>query len=93
MSKCLRRWHRYVGLSLAGVALVLAVTGMLLNHSADLSLDKRYINWSPLLDWYDFPVLKVDNAFQIDAQHWLIHLKLLVLTVLKLLITSKSVES
>jgi len=71
MTRRLRLWHRYVGLSLAGVALVLASTGILLNHSADLELDTQYISWSPLLDWYDFPVPKIDKSFQVDAEHWL----------------------
>ena len=47
-----RRGHRWVGVSLLVFVLFLAITGITLNHSADLGLDRRYVSWSWLLDAY-----------------------------------------
>ena len=47
-----RRGHRWVGVSLLVFVLFLAITGIALNHSADLGLDRRYVSWSWLLDAY-----------------------------------------
>jgi uncharacterized iron-regulated membrane protein len=41
-----------MGVSLLVFLLFLAVTGMALNHAADLGLDRRYVSWSWLLDAY-----------------------------------------
>lgn len=46
-------WHRYMGLSVMLFALLLAITGMLLNHTASLQLDRKAITSDWLLDWYD----------------------------------------
>ena len=47
-----RRGHRWVGTVLVAFVLYLAVTGILLNHSNDIGLDRQYIGWSWLLDAY-----------------------------------------
>ena len=47
-----RRGHRWVGVSLLVFVLFLAITGITLNHSADLGLDRRYVSWSWILDAY-----------------------------------------
>jgi hypothetical protein len=48
----LATWHRRLGLTAAAVVLVLAVTGIALNHTDALGLDERYV-WAPwLLSWY-----------------------------------------
>ena len=39
------RWHRRVGLLAAVFALVLASTGIVLNHSPELGLDRRFVDW------------------------------------------------
>jgi len=46
-------WHRYIGVSAALFVLVLAVTGLFLNHTEQLELDNSYISETWLLDWYD----------------------------------------
>jgi hypothetical protein len=46
------RWHRRVGIFFAIPAVLLAITGILLNHSQLLNLDKIYIANSAILDWY-----------------------------------------
>lgn len=45
-------WHRYAGLTVALLALHLAVTGILLNHAHDLGFDRHYIDSHWLLDLY-----------------------------------------
>ena len=42
------RWHRRLGLAAALFVLLLAGSGILLNHTADLGLERRFIDW-PLL--------------------------------------------
>lgn len=49
-------WHRYIGLSSALFVLLLASTGLLLNHTATLKLDQQYVGSSLLLDWYGVSV-------------------------------------
>lgn len=48
----LLRWHRRVGLWISAFVLILAVTGLLLNHTEELSLDRHYVQSEWLLDWY-----------------------------------------
>lgn len=50
--KSLYVWHRYLGLSVAILAILLATTGLCLNHTEQLQLDKRYVHNPWLLDWY-----------------------------------------
>jgi len=50
--RLLYKLHRYIGLLSALVLLMLAVTGIILNHSEDLELDSQFIQSSPVLDWY-----------------------------------------
>ncbi len=47
-----RRGHRWAGGTLVAFVLFLSVTGIALNHSHDLGLDRRYVSWSWLLDAY-----------------------------------------
>ncbi len=56
-----RRLHRYAGLTAALLVVLLATTGLLLNHSARLRLGSRHIGFAPLLAWYnldDTPEIK-----------------------------------
>lgn len=45
-------WHRYIGLAAALFIVLLALTGLLLNHTDDLELDSSYFSNPALLDWY-----------------------------------------
>ena len=47
-----RRVHRWLGTVLVAFVLVLATTGIALNHTSALGLDRKYISWSWLLDAY-----------------------------------------
>jgi len=46
------RWHRYLGISGALFALLLAATGIPLNHTSDLELDSHYVQNGWLLKHY-----------------------------------------
>lgn len=45
-------WHRYIGLAAALFVILLAVTGLLLNHTDELGLDSIQVSSPALLDWY-----------------------------------------
>lgn len=45
-------WHRYIGLGAMLLVVVLALTGILLNHTDALRLGERYVYSSWLLRWY-----------------------------------------
>lgn len=45
-------WHRYMGLTVALLVIVLATTGLMLNHTDRLDLGSRHLGFGPLLDWY-----------------------------------------
>ena len=45
----LRAWHRGMGALAALFLLMLAVTGILLNHTLDLKLAERHLDWPWLL--------------------------------------------
>lgn len=48
----LRRWHARIGFTAVVFFLLLAVTGFILNHGADLGLDARTVHASWLVRWY-----------------------------------------
>jgi len=45
-------WHRYIGVTVALLVLLLSITCILLNHTEELNLDSRYLTSDALLDWY-----------------------------------------
>jgi hypothetical protein len=63
-------WHRYVGLGAALLVMLLAVTGLLLNHTDGLKLDQRYVNNEALLGWYGIEGPEHVTAYPV-AGHWL----------------------
>lgn len=50
--KSLYVWHRYVGLTAALFVLLLASSGIAINHTEALMLDSRFVQNRWLLDWY-----------------------------------------
>lgn len=50
--KAVALWHRLAGMISAVFILVLAITGILINHTHELDLGGRYVNSSALLSWY-----------------------------------------
>ena len=65
----LRRWHRGTGLFLLLWVLLVAVTGVALNHSAGLGLDKLRLTSPLLLRLYAIE-LKEPQGIPVD-RHWL----------------------
>lgn len=63
-----RRGHRWVGLSVVVFVLYLSISGIALNHSGDLELDRRYVGWSWLLDAYGLQVPTPTASFA-DGGH------------------------
>ena len=45
-------WHRRIGLLALLLVIILAVTGIMLNHTERFKLDETYVNNSWLLNWY-----------------------------------------
>jgi len=45
-------WHRYMGVSAAVFTLVIAATGVLLNHTEDFQFDSKHVRSDWVLDWY-----------------------------------------
>lgn len=68
-ARALARWHRSLGVVAAGFVLLLATSGILLNHTSDLDLDKRYVHTPWLLDWYGIEVPHAPLSFFV-ANHW-----------------------
>lgn len=50
------KWHRRAGLAAALFVLILAITGLLLNHTTELRLDQRHIGSNVILNWYGMDV-------------------------------------
>ena len=63
-------WHRRVGLFALVLVIILAITGIMLNHTERLNLDNTFVNNSLLLNWYgiepkDEPVsFRIENGTQ-----------------------------
>ena len=63
-----RRAHRWVGLSLVVFVVYLSVSGIALNHSGDLELERRYLDWPWLLDAFGLEVPTPSASFA-DGGH------------------------
>lgn len=62
--RTLARWHRSLGLAAAVFVLMLIVTGVLINHAAGLSLEKRYAESTWLLNIYGIEPPPVNESFR-----------------------------
>jgi hypothetical protein len=67
----LRRWHMRIGLAAVVFFLFLAVTGAILNHTAELGLDNRYVHAPWIARWYGVPAEAPRLAFR-SGRHELI---------------------
>lgn len=45
-------WHRRAGLTAIVLVVILAITGIMLNHTESLQLDETYVESSFILNWY-----------------------------------------
>ena len=62
--------HRYVGLCICIFLVHLAITGIFLNHSIGLRLDKTFITWPWLLNQYNLTVPEPANIFTIGKNNF-----------------------
>lgn len=63
MNRRLRNIHRSMGALVALFVLLLASTGILLNHTTDFKLDQYHLTWPWLLEHYGIDSVEVDNAY------------------------------
>lgn len=61
-------WHRYMGVSAAAFALLLAVTGVLLNHTEYFQLDSRYVRSDWVLNWYGIEAPEHLTSFPVGSR-------------------------
>ena len=66
MNRRMRRLHRTLGAAIALFVLLVSITGLLLNHSSDLKLDKYYLTWPWLLTHYGVGDVQADAVFLLD---------------------------
>lgn len=62
--------HRYIGLGICIFLVHLAITGIFLNHSIGLRLDKTFVTWPWLLNQYNLSVPKPANIFTIGKNNF-----------------------
>jgi len=62
-------WHRYMGVSAAVFVLIVAVTGLFLNHTEDFQLDSNHIKSDWLLDWYGIRAPDSMQTFPAGDRH------------------------
>ncbi len=60
-------WHRRIGLIAFVLVIILAITGIMLNHTEVLKLDKTYINKSWLLNWYGIKPEGNPVSYKVDS--------------------------
>lgn len=62
-------WHRYMGVSAALFTLLIAVTGILLNHTEDFQFDSQYVESGWVLDWYGIEAPQDLSSFPCGKRH------------------------
>ena len=62
-------WHRYMGISAAVFTLVIAVTGVLLNHTEDFQFDSKHVRSDWVLDWYGIRAPQELRSFPVSDRY------------------------
>jgi hypothetical protein len=65
--RALRRWHRRIGVTAALFVLVLALSGVVLNHPGIGGLDKRKVHSALLARWYGFELQAPRSVYAAGA--------------------------
>ena len=65
------KWHRYFGIVIGLFVVVLAITGILLNHSDELELSRRHTSNPLLMKLYGIPQPRLASVFK-TADHRLL---------------------
>jgi len=68
--RILYKFHRYAGLSAGIILIMLSITGIFLNHTDDLQLDRQFVTSPAILDWYGISSPKIQSAFPV-SQYWI----------------------
>jgi hypothetical protein len=66
----MRRLHRTVGVTAAAFVIFMVVSGLAINHSNGLGLDRRHVSQPFLLDWYGLSGPKTIQSF-VAGDNWL----------------------
>ncbi len=69
----IHRWHKRIGIVSAVFVIILAVTGIALNHTEELGMQDNFIQNQLLLDAYNIKPKAEPQGFQID-NHWVTQL-------------------
>lgn len=64
------KWHRKIGIVTALFVILLAITGMLLNHTQELGLHEIHVQNETLLNWYDIGAKSPVTGYQVDG-NWI----------------------
>ena len=67
------QWHRRIGAAVAVLVMLLAITGVLINHSQSLGWYRKPVYSTLLADLYGIPVEAVQSGFRVDRQ-WILQL-------------------
>lgn len=70
MRDLVHKWHRKIGITAAAFVILLALSGLMLNHTEQLDLDNQHITNKLLLNWYNIQPRNPIKSFIAD-QHWL----------------------
>jgi hypothetical protein len=62
-------WHRYMGVGAALFVLIIAVTGVLLNHTEAFRFDSRHVKSGWVLDWYGIKAPAQLHSFSANGHH------------------------
>lgn len=62
-------WHRYMGIGAVLFALIIAATGILLNHTEDFQFDSAHIKADWILDWYGIDAPDKLLSFKANDRH------------------------
>ncbi len=73
-NKFLHKLHYRAGIVVAVFLLLLAVTGVLLNHSHAFKLDQRFIDSPLVLSWYDLAAPEQVDGFEVQPVGFLLDL-------------------
>lgn len=66
------RWHQRLGVASAVILVVIAVTGIALNHTASLKLASRWVQQEWLLTYYGLPLPARPQSIAIEHGRWLV---------------------
>lgn len=67
-------WHQRIGAVAAALVVVLALSGLALNHSTALGLNRQHLNMSWLMRWYGLAQDETGLAYQ-AGEHWVMGIK------------------